>query len=260
MQERHLNRNIYFDEQVITTKQYVIPYISKVKQIKEGDYVLEVGCGEGGNLMPFYELGCYCFGVDLDNFRIEIAKSKLPHDHVTLLNQNIYDIDEHNFPQFDLIFLRDVIEHIHHQDQFISFIRKFLKPDGVIFFAFPPWRMPFGGHQQIAHHKYLSKLPFYHILPEKWYHYMLKKSKESEDTIQNLMEIKETRISIHRFQKIIKQNHFEIKKSTYWLINPNYEIKFHLKPHKLYFLKYIPFIKDFFTTCYYAVVVPDKEG
>jgi SAM-dependent methyltransferase len=254
MQKRHLNIDIYFEEQVVTTKQYVIPYIEEVKPIKKGDYVLEVGCGEGGNLKPFCEMGCHCFGVDLNEYRIEVAKSKLPFENVTLLYKDIYEVDENDFPKFDLIFLKDVIEHIHNQEQFIVFIRKFLKKDGVLFFAFPPWRMPFGGHQQMAHNKLLSNLPFYHILPQKCYRFLLKKGKESEETIGGLLEIKETGISIHRFNKIMKDNDLRIIKSSYWLINPNYKVKFHLKPQKLYILKYIPFFKDFFTTCYYAVV------
>ena len=65
MQERQKNRKLYFEELSITSKKYYIPYISKFKKIKEGMNILEIGCGDGGNLLPFAELGCSTTGVDI---------------------------------------------------------------------------------------------------------------------------------------------------------------------------------------------------
>lgn len=52
MQKRHTDRESYFDEQSQTSKNYYIPYIKEVIG-HIPDKVLEVGCGEGGNLLPF---------------------------------------------------------------------------------------------------------------------------------------------------------------------------------------------------------------
>ena len=49
MQERHSDRERYFDEQARTTEKYYIPYIRKCCPELPQE-VLEVGCGEGGNL------------------------------------------------------------------------------------------------------------------------------------------------------------------------------------------------------------------
>ena len=57
MQKRHTDRESYFDEQSQTSKNYYIPYIKEVIG-HIPDKVLEVGCGEGGNLLPFAEAGC----------------------------------------------------------------------------------------------------------------------------------------------------------------------------------------------------------
>ena len=133
----------------------------------------------------------------------------------------------------------------------------FLKSNGIIFFAFPPWRMPFGGHQQIVENKFLSNLPFYHILPKSIYKAMLKMGNTDEEQIECLLEIKETGISISRFTKIIKNNHYKILAKTDWFINPTYKIKFNLTPRKLFFFNKIPFIRDFFTTCYYCIIQND---
>jgi SAM-dependent methyltransferase len=253
MQERHVNRNIYFQEQGTTTEKYVIPYIREVKAIGPETVVMEVGCGEGGNLLPFCKTGCRCVGIDMDEEKIRLGKSKLNFGNVSLICKDIYDVDPQDLPAFDVIFLRDVIEHIHNQEKFVGFIKRFLKADGVIFFAFPPWRMPFGGHQQIAQSRFLSRLPFYHILPDAMYKWILQRS-ESKECIASLLEIKQTGISIRRFNKIIKMHGYKVLKKTDWFINPNYEVKFHLKPRKLYILNHVPFLRDFFTTCYYCVI------
>jgi len=77
--------------------------------------VLEIGCGEGGNLLPFAEKGC----------NIESPYKK----------------------------------------DFMLYIKHFLKQGGIVFFSFPAWHNPFGGHQQIAV-GFGSKLPFIHLLPK----------------------------------------------------------------------------------------------
>jgi 16S rRNA A1518/A1519 N6-dimethyltransferase RsmA/KsgA/DIM1 with predicted DNA glycosylase/AP lyase activity len=58
MQERHKNRKQYFDEQVLTTREHVLPYIRKTMPVTSATRVFEIGCGEGGNLVPFLEIGC----------------------------------------------------------------------------------------------------------------------------------------------------------------------------------------------------------
>jgi len=156
---------------------------------------------------------------------------------------------------FDLIILRDVIEHIHNQEKFMNCLKKFLKPGGKVFFGFPPWQNPFGGHQQICKSKLLSKLPFFHLLPLPLYKGVLKIFGESTSTINDLAEIKETGISIERFERILKKENWVTDKKMFFFINPNYEVKFGLKPRASFgFISAIPVVRNFFTTaCYYLV-------
>jgi SAM-dependent methyltransferase len=258
MQERHQNRKQYFVEQGITTREYVIPYIETVKPVNRDSRILEIGCGEGGNLSPFLEMNCEVVGVDINTAQIERARlftnEQVPDAKLTLLNRNIYELGPDDLGVFDLIMLRDVIEHIPDQDKFFKHLKTLLKPDGVVFFGFPPWYMPFGGHQQICHSK-LSKVPYFHLLPEGLYRFVLKSFGEQKSTIDSLIEIKETGISINRFNKLVASNGYQFAKKTYYLINPNYKIKFGLTPRKQNrIVQSIPFFRDFFTTCYYSVV------
>ena len=74
MQERHIDRKLYFNEQSITTEKYVIPYIREIRNIDTNSVILEVGCGEGGNLEPFLKMGCKVYGIDILDHQIQIAR------------------------------------------------------------------------------------------------------------------------------------------------------------------------------------------
>ena len=258
MQKRHTDHSLYFKEQALTTEKHVIPYIEDIVSVGIESVILEIGCGEGGNLTPFLDRGCKCIGIDISEEKIKsgqkLFESHENNDKMELIYADIYSISEQDAPKADIILMRDVIEHLPNQDYFMSFIKRFLKPNGIIFYAFPPWRMPFGGHQQILPHKFLSKLPYYHILPKSLYRLILKTGGLSDNEIGGVMEVKETGIAIHRFRRLLKKNNYEILKATDWFINPNYETKFNLKPRKLVFFNWIPFFRDFMTTCYYCVV------
>jgi SAM-dependent methyltransferase len=151
--------------------------------------------------------------------------------------------------------LRDVIEHIHDQEKFMGGVGQFLKPDGQIFFGFPPWYNPFGGHQQICQSRILSKTPWFHVFPMAVYKAILRLFGEPEDRVESLAEIKETGITLERFEGILKRTGFNISLRHLFLFNPNYDIKFGLKPRKQFALfAAIPFFRNWVTTAGYYLI------
>ena len=258
MQARHLNREQYFNEQSYTTEKYVIPYLTEIKPITSNTKIVEIGCGEGGNLKPFLDKGCSVVGIDLSDSKIsngiKFFENHPLRGNLKLISSDIYKIGDDSNLKFDLIIMRDTLEHIPNQDLLLEHLKMFLKPNGKIFLAFPAWRMPFGGHQQMCRSKFLSKLPYFHILPKALYRYILKLFGESQSLINGLMEVQETRISIERFHRIVRERKYKIEKETYYLINPNYEVKFKLKQRKLPTILNIPYFRDFFVTTLYSVI------
>ena len=258
MQERHINRQQYFEEQAQTTKKFVIPYLSGLLEFTSDTEILEIGCAEAGNLKPFLDLGCKCTGIDISCGRIELAQ-KFYENHpkkgnLTLICEDIYKVDPDG-KKYDLIVMRDVIEHIPNQEKFLGFAKKFLKNDGKFFLAFPPWQNPFGGHQQITRSKLLSKLPYFHLFPKSVYQFILKSFGEKERRIEELLDIKATGISIERFERILKKENYTVNKRTFYFINPNYETKFKLKPRRqIKLITAIPGLRNFFTTAMYYVI------
>lgn len=259
--KQHKDDKLRFDQQVENSEAYVLPFIEETKAVIAGMNVLEIGCGEGGVLQPFVQRGCFCIGVDLAAPRIELARQfaekEIAEGKMEFHYQNIYDDSFlHRFRGFfDIIMLKDVIEHVPEQEKFIPYLKNLLKPDGVIFFGFPPWYMPFGGHQQICEHKFTSKMPYYHILPKAVYKGILKMAGEPDGNIKELMEIKDTQITIERFERIVRRSHLKIYNKQPYLINPIYKYKFGLKPRKQVGLLYaIPYFRDFVTTCMYYTI------
>ena len=74
MQLRHSNRLQYFNELANSAREYYIDYLKKHIEISAKTRVLEIGCGEGGNLLPFAILGCKVKGIDISKTRIEQAR------------------------------------------------------------------------------------------------------------------------------------------------------------------------------------------
>jgi len=258
MQKRHLDPLQYINEQIFTTQKYIIPFIEKVKKINESVQVLEIGCGEAGNLKPFLDLGCTCTGVDFSAPKIEKGKEfYASHPNVknlSLISEDIYKTTEFH-ARFDIIIIRDVIEHIHDQDKFLGMMKDLMAPDAVAFFAFPPWQNPFGGHQQICENKLLSTLPYYHLLPTAIYKTVLKAFGESDAKIISLLEIKETGISLERFEKLVEKNGYIQLLKILYFINPNYEVRFGLQPRLLSsFFSNIPYFRNYLSTCGYYLI------
>lgn len=256
MQERHRNRQLYFAEQAQTTERFVIPFIEKVFPFFEGMRVLEIGCGEGGNLKPFLDRGYSCTGIDLNRQQIELAHiffSEHPYvDRLTLMTQDVFDMQRNS--TFDLIILRDVIEHIPNQESFMHLLKYIMSDYAVVFVGFPPWQMPFGGHQQVCSSA-LSKLPFVHLLPESIYSWLMRKAGEQEPVIDELLGIKRTGITLERFERILQTEQYLTLRKTYWFIQPNYEVKFHLKKLRVPpIFRSLKFIRNFYTTAGYYVI------
>lgn len=258
---QHRDEKIRFQQQADNARAFVLPFIEESFKIDALCHIMDIGCGDGGVLLPFLEKGCSATGVELDLQKSDFAKDFLTEyiqsAKVEIINQNIYEESalEKLKGKFDLIILKDVIEHIPDQERFIPYLKKFLKPKGRIYFGFPPWYMPHGGHQQVCNSKFLAALPYFHILPTAIYKLILRLFGEDPNVIKELIEIKETGISIERFERIVKSCGYEVEHERHYLINPIYQFKFGLKPRMQWrFIRMIPFLRNFLTTCVYYTI------
>lgn len=265
MQSRHTDRERYFQELVETSRKYYIGYVKKHKPIDETIRILEIGCGEGGNLLPFAELKASVLGVDMSGERIKQAEAFFQNSGtegtfrcVDFLMMPLPSSTE----LFDIILVHDVIEHIepHLKKDFISRIKLFLKEEGIIFFRFPAWHMPFGGHQQICRSSICSKVPFTHLLPTVLYKKYLSVFNESNSCIEELLSIKRSRMTIEKFETLCRRLGYKVLDRTLWFINPHYEVKFNLPSIKLNrVFTYLYYLRNYLSTSCFYIIAPLKK-
>lgn len=255
MQKRHTDRYRYFREEAATTEKYFIPYLSEFMDV--GDIsVLEVGCGEGGNLLPFARRGCRVVGVDLSEQRVRQAESFFSRECAagTFVCDDVMHY-RGDGRLFDLIVCHDVVEHIPEKGKMLLALKRLLAPGGRLFVAFPAWQMPFGGHQQIACSWVVSHLPFVHLLPELAFCLMLRLFGEDASKINELIGIRRTRCTVEMFEREAAYAGYTVYDRRLWLVNPHYEVKFGLRPIRLCRqLSALPYVRNFMaSSCFYVV-------
>ncbi|MDX2285069.1 MAG: class I SAM-dependent methyltransferase [Bacteroidia bacterium] len=265
--DQHLNLEIRFRQQVDNAREYLLPFLQPWMQTGSGLRVMEIGCGEGGVLRAFAEQGAWCLGVDLSESRIRTAQALMAEEiaagQAEFIAQNVYDpaFEARWAGQFDWIVLKDTIEHIPEQERFIPYLVRFLKPGGKVFFGFPPWYMPFGGHQQICRSRLGSKLVWMHLLPRGAYARLLRALGEPEQIVSDLLEIQDTGLTIARFERILRRSGHVILARTLFLINPIYRYKFGLRPRRqLRLLAAVPPLRESLTTAAWYVVEPLQQA
>ncbi len=154
----------HFYEQQNFTKTYLLPYFNQHIPNFEKANVLEIGCGEAGFLDILQQRGMLVTGIEIESSRIEIALNKNPH--LKIFHGDITDseIIKQVGQQYDLIVMRDVIEHIQDRQALFHNLCLLVKPGGFLYITFPPKFSGFAGHQQNGK-TVLRYIPYLHLLP-----------------------------------------------------------------------------------------------
>ena len=93
--------------------------------------MLEIGSGKGFFLKKAMGIGYKVYGLELNQISCDISRNLLGPE------ASILDVDlvEASFPSdmFDVIYMRDLIQHIPDPKIFLSECRRIIKPDGMLF-------------------------------------------------------------------------------------------------------------------------------
>lgn len=138
----------HYYEQREHTASYLIPYFEKHIPAFRDKQVLEIGCAEAGFLAELHRIGVACMGVELEPSRVRTALTKDPDLRIIAGDITDAGVVAGIHPRFDLIVLRDVIEHIADRNTLFAVILRLLKPGGMVYISFPPRCSAFAGHQQ----------------------------------------------------------------------------------------------------------------
>ncbi len=118
-------------EIAIERGKFVKTVVEKYKTIKNLK-ILDIGSGYGGTIFNFIGNGNEIYSVEIDEFKLKHQ----PED----ISIKKFLTDAYNLPfdeKFDLIILQDFIEHIENPHHFLSYIKTYLKEDGIIYLSTP---------------------------------------------------------------------------------------------------------------------------
>ena len=232
----------HYHEQKNFTLQYLIPYFEQHLPGFRQMRILEIGCAEGGFLDVLYEQGIREIqGLELEESRVEIALKKNPNLNIQtgdITDPKVIDLIGHTF---DLIVMRDTIEHIEDREKTFAHLRQLLKKDGFLYITFPPRFSGFAGHQQNGR-TYLKMIPYLHLLPANLLRVLGRTMKEKPHVIEAAILNYRIGLTIRRFKKYYSEFNFQPYQAHLYLFRPIYQFRFNLNPVKF---PDIPVLREF---------------
>ena len=157
----------FFDDQV-TIGHKIMERLTKFGMPEwscAGATVLEIGCGAGGVLLPFKVAGANVLGVDLDDKYMDKGRSfGLKLERRSIFENPLND-------KFDLIILKDVLEHFADIERMIEMVKNNLSECGQVYVQVPSfealeflgYRSDFLRYFQNAHLVHFSQSSLCHI-------------------------------------------------------------------------------------------------
>lgn len=246
----------YFDYEVTVAQEILIPWLShyvKITNAAIGDF----GCHQGGVLQAFRDARALSGkGFDLD--APSITQSPFQSDERFSLHiKDVLSIDPVVY-QFDLILIRDVLEHIPNYVDVLKLAKQCLKPKGKIFISFPPYFSPFGGHQQEASN-WVRFIPFLHYLPNSLF-FSLVKTQDSlymskESSLSDMQSVAATKMTLHKAECAFKEAGLHIAKKSSYCLRPEFKVRYGIPEYSSPFFLQIPILQEVTTMGVYYLLI-----
>jgi len=240
---------------------YILPELIRLGVFQPGMSLCEIGSAEAGVLYPFMQAGGKnCLATDIAQFRLDTGKkiSKILDIPIEYFFHNILedDIPAEWQNAYDLVFLRDVIEHLENPALALTNMRKLLKPNGKIYITFPSYYSPYGGHQHTLSGNFVTKLPYLHFLPETIFFKLIKSGRpQDQEEVRHLSKV---RLTTGKFEKAASVANLKVYRKDFYLLRPVFKSKFNLPTLKINALKFFPLLTNLFST--ESAYILEKDG
>ncbi len=226
----------YWRYQYLLGEQVLVPFLQQHGAFAPGMRVFEFGCGEAGVLGACARAGAaLAVGADISAYRVEVGSRIASHCRLPLqlyqqdlLGEPIPDEWRHGF---DLVLMRDVIEHLDDTARAMTVVRSLLRPGGSALVTFPPYYSPFGGHQHLLQ-TWLGWLPWVHLLPAPLFAAVVNSSKRSADR-HEVCRLRSIRLTVGRFERAVAAAGLSIVATHLYLLRPVFRYKFGLPSLRL---------------------------
>ena len=191
-------------------KKYTQYFIKKYK-IGKSTNILDIGCGSGAFLIPFYKKASNCFGIDYSTELIKYCRINMPKGKFIVSDAS--NLSKFNGENFDIIFVNSVFQYFKN----LNYSKKVLR--------------------NIISISNKNKKIFLLDIPDKskykkWKNYIINKYSEKHFD-SNYSKLKHQFYQKKMFKDFFKQRNFEVKISDQKLIKKvNSKFRFNV------FLKY----------------------
>jgi SAM-dependent methyltransferase len=220
-------------QHVLGTK-YLVPLLRAWGVNPDGKKLLEVGSGNGGCGVAFHEAGASVTALEIDERLVAVSRECNAADGVGI-EVHAGDIRDAGCPAFgngpfDIVVMRDVIEHIDEPRATLANIRNNLSPEGVVFIIFPPYYSPYGAHQQILPKKKFlfipyNKLPYLQLLPDRIF---TRLTKDEDGATKEVRRLRSIRLTIRTFETVAADEELRVAHRKFFLSRPTFNIRYGL--------------------------------
>lgn len=135
-------------------------YLKSKPLLTPGMRVLDIGCGFGNNLLPFYFKGLECHGVEITSEIIEVTRKALAQKAITDIGLQVGNNRSLPFPDchFDLLISNNVLHYEGSEENInlgLSEYKRVLKPEGHLFLmTVGPEHEIYKRAKVVGHHRY----------------------------------------------------------------------------------------------------------
>lgn len=253
----------YWRYQYDLAKNHIIPLLQEWGFDPCAKKILDIGCAEGGAMAALEDEGARCEGVEINASRVELGKALCNKDKVRNLRFIVGDITKDSIlknlkNRYDLILLRDVIEHLWEKAKVLTGIKNLLNSDGCIMISFPPFYSPFGGHQQMLSSRW-RYFPYIHLLPRPFFDvfsFHLSCQGDNRFILEEMKLFRRERLSLQTFEKLINQLGLKIAAKKLYLSRPSHQLRYGFKIVEARGLGQVPLVRELLVSGAFYLLQP----
>jgi 2-polyprenyl-3-methyl-5-hydroxy-6-metoxy-1,4-benzoquinol methylase len=225
----------YRHYQTELARRVLVPLLEENGVAVDGKRVLDLGCGVGGCAAAFAERAAYCLGIDVGEFQW-VGAANLEFRRADALDPAVAESVRGGF---DIVLLRDVIEHVGDKLLLLSHAAGALRGGGHALVSFPPYWSPYGAHQQseLRPHR-LRFLPYLHGHPA-------------------LAGIRRTRMTVAAFERVAREAGFRVLARRLYVARPSATLRYGI-PTIVFPLPWLAGVRE--VVCTGATYVLERDG
>jgi len=246
--------------QITLAERFLLPTLARWGVPVDGKRVLEVGSGDGGCAAAFARAGARVSAFDVDARLVDIAAA-LDRRENAGVRLYVGDVGDAAAPfwedgPFDVVLMRDVVEHIADLALALANVRARLAPGGAVFVVFPPYYSPYGAHQQILPRRTFAgvpynKLPYLHLLPDALFARIAAGEAPSQ---REVMRLRGIRLTLAGFERRAGEAGLRVRRKQLYLSRPSFALRYGLPVVRAGILGSVPGLRELVVTAGYFLL------